>query len=141
MALYLDASCLVPLVVPEPSTNELTALLEQSPDDAMLSDYGLGEAASAVSRKVREGRLTAEQGLEALRRFDEWVAVVATLVESRPADVRRAAELVRRFELKLRLPDALHIALCDGRRARLVTRDVLMAEAADALGMPVLRLD
>jgi predicted nucleic acid-binding protein len=43
---------------------------------------------------------------------------------------------VRRFDLKLRAPDALHLAICRRLQARLVTLDNNLARAARALDVP-----
>ena len=45
---------------------------------------------------------------------------------------------VRRFDLKLRAPDALHAAICRRLGMRLVTLDRRLAAAARALGIDVL---
>jgi hypothetical protein len=51
-----------------------------------------------------------------------------------------AADLVRRFELMLRTPDALHIVIAARMAATLVTRDDRMAKASTAIGLPTVRL-
>jgi uncharacterized protein len=61
-------------------------------------------------------------------------------VEMQPTDVQQAAILVRRFELKLRTPDALHVAICARLGLTLVTRDGGMANAATIVGVATIPL-
>ena len=53
-------------------------------------------------------------------------------------DVRHAGALVRRFDLKLRAPDALHLAACERLAMTLVTLDRGLAASAAALTVPVI---
>ena len=67
-------------------------------------------------------------------------ATSAIQAELAPGDVGVAALYVRRFDLMLRMPDALHIALCRRDQHVLVTLDRRMAEAARAIGVEVMPL-
>lgn len=58
-----------------------------------------------------------------------WDAVPVT-----SADIERATATVARFELALRLPDAIHIAIAERLGATLVTSDRQQHRAALALG-------
>jgi len=61
--------------------------------------------------------------------------------EIRPDDVRLAGAYVRRFDLALRAPDALHIAVARRLDVALVTLDRRMAAAARELGVAVEELN
>ncbi|MDO9588458.1 MAG: PIN domain-containing protein, partial [Brevundimonas sp.] len=50
-------------------------------------------------------------------------------------DIRAAERLVRAFELKLRAPDAIHLAVCLRHDFRLATLDKKLAFAARAFGV------
>jgi uncharacterized protein len=52
-------------------------------------------------------------------------------------DCRLANTYVRRFELRLRVPDALHAAICRSLDLQLVTLDRRLAAAARELGIAV----
>ena len=65
---------------------------------------------------------------------------IATVAAMAPSDVEVADLYVRRFDLMLRMPDALHIAICRRERHVLATLDRRMAEAARALGVEVRHL-
>jgi predicted nucleic acid-binding protein len=93
--------------------------------------------ASGVSRLVRTRLLTAEQAAARLADFDAWRAATSSPVEVRPADVRLAYAYVRRFELMLRAPDALHLAIARRIDVTLATLDRRLARAAEELGVSV----
>ena len=57
--------------------------------------------------------------------------------EIHAADVRLADAYVRRFDLGLRTPDALHLAIARRLDATLVTLDPRLAIAARELGVAV----
>ncbi len=61
--------------------------------------------------------------------LDASAILPALVTESRSADI-----YVRRFELKLRTPDALHAAICRRTGSTLVTLDQRLADAAGELG-------
>jgi uncharacterized protein len=57
--------------------------------------------------------------------------------EIHAVDVRLAAAYVRRFDLALRAPDALHLAVAERLDVPLVTLDRRLATAARELGVGV----
>ncbi|MGO8710884.1 MAG: PIN domain-containing protein [Rhizomicrobium sp.] len=58
-------------------------------------------------------------------------------VDMHAADARLANAFVRRCELMLRAPDALHLAISQRLNATLVTLDGRLASAARELGVSV----
>jgi hypothetical protein len=128
---------LVALFVPDASTARAESLLAVS-RDLIVSDWAIAELAAAVSLKVRSGALALLGARSALAEFDSWVASVASHEAIVPADVTVATAFLRRLDLPLRAPDALHIALCRRLGAGLLTFDRQMATAAVALGCDVL---
>lgn len=72
-----------------------------------------------------------------LNLFDEWAITDTISLKIDDSDIALAAALVRRFELKLLMPDAIHIALCVRHQLVMVTLDKLLAEAAGTLGVEV----
>lgn len=69
------------------------------------------------------------QGFLAWREADVWHAKLEA------GDVRLATNLVLRWSAKLRLPDAIHLALASRLRVPLVTLDRRLIEAARALAI------
>lgn len=139
MSLYLDPSVIVPTLVQEKSTGAVLALLAATTDDLLVSEYAAAEVASALSRLVRTRDLADDAARSRLIRFDAWLEAAASIVEIENLDIRNAATLVRRFELKLRTPDALHLAVCLRTRARMVTGDGMLSAAAVAIGAEVIK--
>jgi predicted nucleic acid-binding protein len=135
---YFDTSVLVPLVVREAVTDRALRFVESHPDNLVLSDFGVAEFSSAIARLVRTEKLTADEGRAALDTFDVWVA--HTTDQHRVGSVdnrRRATTFLRRLDLALRTPDAIHIAIAERLGATLVTFDRRMAASAEALGIAV----
>jgi len=137
LSLYLDASVMLPILVQEASSAAVVAFLPAASETLLVSEYAAAEVASAISRLVRVGALTSDAARERLHRFDAWRAADTSTVEIDNADIADAAALVRRFELKLRTPDALHLAVCVRAGARMVTGDEVLAAAAIAIGAKI----
>lgn len=134
MALYLDASVMVPTLVQESTSAAILGFLATATDELLVSDYAAAEVASAISRLVRTGQLSAAAGLNRLARFDFWRTADTSTVALDNTDVQDATVLVRRFELMLRTPDALHLAVSLRLSAQLVTYDGTLANAAATCG-------
>ena len=133
--MYLDASVLIPNVIKEASSPTIEGYLASAVGPLLVSTFAAGEVASATSRLVRMGAQSSDEGRQALVDFDDWLETDATLVDVEGGDVRLATAFVRRFELMLRTPDALHVAICQRLGARLVTRDKRLAAAAAILAV------
>jgi predicted nucleic acid-binding protein len=70
--------------------------------------------------------------------LDRWALGVGEPMPIASPDVEQATQFVRRPELALRAPDAIHIAAAHRLGATLLTLDKGMARAAAALGVPYL---
>lgn len=135
MSVYLDASVLVPLQIREAATGiarNFVAALEDAP---IVSALAAGEFASAMSRLVRMDMISPDDARKRLALFDDWMASDTARLPIDNSDITRASELVRRFEHKLLMPDAIHAALCERHQLTLGTLDERLAAAADALGI------
>jgi uncharacterized protein len=137
VSLYLDASVLVALLTIDPLNARADAFLAAGPTDLIVSDFAAAEFSSAIARRVRTGEITREAGQADLANFDRWTARLAQPVEIAPGDVAAAQAYLRRLDLTLLTPDALHIAIAERIGATIVTFDRAMAASARALGMAV----
>lgn len=135
--LYLDTSAVIPTLVSEPGSKAVEGFLSSQTLGLLISEFTAAEVASAVSRLVRIGLFEPAQGRETLADFDLWRDANAQLVDVQSADVRAAGMIVRRFELMLRAPDALHVAIARRQGATLITMDRRLARAASDLGVDV----
>ena len=134
MACYLDANILFALLIPEPFSLRADSFLLNNTEPLLVSDFASAEFASAVARHVRMHEFTVEQAGIALSAFDVWVARSADWIEVSAADIALATAYIRRLDLPLRTPDAIHIAVAQRMEAILVTFDQRMAASALALG-------
>jgi hypothetical protein len=137
LSLDLDASALVTILIEEQSSAGVETFLAEAQSDLWVSTFGSAQVASAISRLVRMGNIVSVAGEASLARHDAWVAGAANLADIEGDDVRQAARLVRRFDLMLRTPDALHLAVCQRLGARLVTLDRRLTKTAERLGIGV----
>ena len=139
MRVYLDASVLVALLTSDALTARAETYLRTTAPVLVVSDFACAEFASAIAREVRTREITAQEAWAAFAFLDTWIAETTERAETTTADVRAAEALVRRLDLKLRTPDALHIALhialAQRTQAALATFDGGMAAAARTLGM------
>ena len=135
---YFDASVIVPYLMAEPHSEAVTVFMAENDRTLQVSDFVVAEVSSAVSRLVRMRRLDVQEADGVLHDLDDWIDATSTPVEIEGGDVREATVLVRQFDLKLRAPDALHIAICRRIDARLVTLDNNLAAAAQAVGLACL---
>ncbi len=133
---YLDASVLVSLILREPSSAAVERWITDVELPLLVSDFAAAEVSSAISLAVHQGRETAPNGAVRLSDFDDWRTEAPTIpIAMDPEDVRMADQIVRAFDLGLRAPDALHVAMAQRLNARLITLDRRLVRAASALGV------
>ncbi len=137
MSFYLDASAILPTLIEEDASAAIDAFVLGSEDAFIVSDFAAAEVASALSRLIRIGELTAEDAAARLADFDAWRAAATSDIDVQASDIRLANVFVRRFELMLRAPDAVHAAICARSGDHLVTLDRRLARAARDLGVTV----
>jgi hypothetical protein len=128
---------MLPILIKEPASATVDAFMSTVQQELWVSDFAAAEVASAVSRLVRTGRLQATDGAASLSDFDVWRAAMTRAAEIHAVDVRLASVYVRRFDLDLRAPDALHLAIARRLDVALVTLDRRMAAAGRELGVAV----
>ncbi len=138
LTLYLDTSVVAALfVIDDPFTERAGRFVANDGGMLAVSDFVAAEFASVIARLARGARLTHETAAGLFADFDTWSARTAQRVEAMPADIARAAVFIRRLDLNLRTPDALHIAIADRLGATLATFDARMAANAAILGVAV----
>jgi len=140
LTIYLDTSIVVPLFLPDPFVDRGRAFFATGPVDLGVSDLVSAEFASVVGIKVRKREMSAASGRAAFANFDNWTGRRTVSAEMSPDDVRLAARMIRRLDLNLRAPDAIHIAIARRLGAELATFDTRMADCARALGVPVVAI-
>jgi predicted nucleic acid-binding protein len=139
MSVYLDASVLIPLFVPDPHTARATALLRRLSEPLAISDLAAAEFASGISRLVRISDLDADEARKAFAGFDLWSERTSQRVELVPADLKAAESSLRRLDVPLTTPDVLHIAAALRLGFGLATFDDRMAASAKRLGASIVQ--
>jgi hypothetical protein len=132
---YADTSLLVPLFARDAFNQAARHFLTTQQPALLVSDFTCAELASAFSKKVRMRELSLAEARQALSTFDGWMATRSPRVETSAADIALAEAHLRRLDLPLRTPDAVHIAIAQRHGASLATFDVRMSDAAKALGL------
>jgi len=137
VSVYLDASVILPTLVEEAASQAVDAFIGLAGEQLVISEFAAAEVASALSRLVRTGLLERDDAAARLADFDAWRAVATADPDTQASDIRLAHLFVRRFDLMLRVPDALHAAMCRRADHELVTMDRRLATAARDLGVSV----
>ncbi|MFM9973953.1 MAG: type II toxin-antitoxin system VapC family toxin [Beijerinckiaceae bacterium] len=135
--MFCDASILVPLFVTEPSSMAVMAMMGNE-GKPVISDFAIGEVCSAISIRLRRREIERAEADEIVSDLDLWAEQKAHRVVTETSDIIHATRLVRRFDLGLRMPDALTLAIAQRHNIPLATQDVRQAAAATALGLRVI---
>jgi uncharacterized protein len=131
---YLDASVIVPLFLEDTLSQRADALIATQ-QSFIVADWAVVEVSGVMARQARIATITPAEAQAAFAAFDQWRAMVASPAETTAADMQTTIQYVRRTQLALRGPDALHIAIASRLGAKLLTFDAKMAAAATALGV------
>jgi predicted nucleic acid-binding protein len=137
--LYLDASALAKLFLPEAESAALNRALAGR-RDLLLSDLAVTETVSALRRRVREGAIAADGAIGFQRAvLDLFEAGSVLRVELDGPAHREAERLLLHLDPPLRCADALHLAMALGAEAAaVVTFDLRLRAAVAAAGLRVL---
>lgn len=140
MTVYLDSSVVVSFFVTDNFSLRSNAFMRGTRQTLMLADFAAAEFVSAIARLGRTGELTLSGARQVVANFDGWWPNNTLAAETNPADVRAADGFLRRLDLVLRTPDAIHLAIARRLGAELATFDQRMADCARALAIPVVAL-
>ena len=132
---YFDTSAIASLFIPDVHTAAVRRHVRKFDSQFAASALCRLELSSTVSRHARMETIDQPDALAVLREADAWFESHGEMKSFAIADWAVADRIVRRFELKLRAPDALHIALCLRDALTLVTFDHTQAKAAEAVGV------
>lgn len=138
MSVYLDASALVALFVVDAHNERVNKALRSLREDLIVSNLSAAEFSSVIARRVRTRDLSADEARTAFANVDTWCARHSRVVEVDRADFSGAIALIRRLDLPLRTPDALHISITQRLGCALVTFDKALADVARALDVELI---
>ena len=136
---YFDTSFLVPLILPEATSDRIAKFLRDLPaEDLAVSHWTRVEFSSLLAREVRIGGLTAKAAAQADARFETMVDESFALLLPNGDDFNLAKEFLGNHETGLRAGDALHLAVARNHRAEAVySLDKTLLRAGKLLGVPV----
>jgi predicted nucleic acid-binding protein len=137
--LYFDTSFLVPLILPEATSDRVAAFIGKAPNDELaVSHWTRVEFSSLLAREVRMGGLDARAAAQADARFEAMVDESFAVLTPNAPDFDLAKDYLARFETGLRAGDAFHLAIAANRRAEaILSLDKAMIRAGELLGLPV----
>ncbi len=139
---YFDTSFLIPLLLPEETSDRIEHFFHQLPVEAELvvSQWTRVEFASVLSRLVRMGELKRDIAMLCSARFSTLLAENLQIVLPGIADFDLCRELLARFDNSLRAGDALHLAIASNLAVKTIfTLDNGMLKDGRRLGLPVER--
>lgn len=138
MSAYLDASALVALFVVDVHSERANKTLRSLRENLIVSNLSAAEFCSVIARRVRTRDLSAGQARTAFSNVDIWCARYSRFIEVDHADFSGAIALMRRLDLPLRTPDALHISIAQRIGCALMTFDKALANVARALDIELI---
>ena len=135
---YFDTSFLVPLILPEATSEPIAGFFETLPaDDLTVSHWTRIEFASLLAREARMGNLDLAAAHEAGSRFERMVEESFVVLLPNRDDFDRATDWLNRFDTGLRAGDALHLAIARNHGADAIySLDKVMIAAGRTLGLP-----
>jgi uncharacterized protein len=138
--LYFDTSFLVPLILPEKTSEQIEAFFHHLPADQTLvaSQWTRVEFASVLSRLVRMGELSKETAGLCNERFSLLLVENFEVVLPEIQDFDLSWRYLTRLDSSLRAGDALHLAIAANMAVdQIITLDEGMIKAGTVLKLPV----
>jgi uncharacterized protein len=136
---YFDTSFLVPLIIPEPTSDKIATFVGRLPtEEFAVSHWTRVEFSSLIAREVRMGGLDVHVGTRADVRFEAILDESFTVLLPNARDFGLAKQYLGRFETGLRAGDALHLAVAKNHRASMIySLDETLLQAGGILNLPV----
>ena len=91
MAIYIDASALIPLIVVEPDSGWSQSQVSLATQVRLVSDFAAAEVAATISKFVRMNLVAPDATHALLGRFDMWRGSQAVALETTAVDVADVA--------------------------------------------------
>ncbi len=135
---YFDTSFLVPLILPEPTSDLIAGFFESLPAaELAVSHWTRVEFSSLLAREVRMDGLSAEAAREADACFETMIEGSFAVLLPNGDDFNLAKEYLSHFETGLRAGDAMHLAIARNHRSDAIySLDKMLLRAGKSLGIP-----
>lgn len=139
MAVYVDTSVLVALLLKEPMSASVTRWYRHCADELVSAMWCVTEFASALGIKQRTGQITVVEGKAAWQEFERLCANDLQLLPVGPATFHRAAVLMLDASVGLRSGDSLHLAAAlEAKVKSMATLDEVLAKNAKRLSLELI---
>ncbi len=137
--IYFDTSFLVPLIIPEATSDRISAFVRDLPADRFtVSHWTRVEFSSLLAREVRMGGLDATVAQRADARFEAMLDESFAVLLPDADDFALAKRYLSQYETGLRAADALHLAVANNHRAEAIySLDKALLKAGMVLDLPV----
>jgi len=136
---YVDTSAIVALLTVEPKTQNVTAWYARLRDTPSCSDWLITEFSSALSTKLRTGRINEANAKRVRKEFALMADGGLRVVPVSRGAFRHAAELVKLHDHGLRAGDSLHLAVAlELGASHMATLDETLATNATRNGMKLI---
>ncbi len=137
--LYFDTSFLVPLILPEATSDKIAAFVRRlSTEELTVSHWTRVGFSSLIAREVRVGGLDVQAAARADARFEAMVDESFSVLLPNADDFGLAKRYLGQFETGLRAGDALHLAVASNHRAAVIySLDKTLLKAGKLLDLPV----
>jgi uncharacterized protein len=138
--LYFDTSFLVPLILPEATSDKIARYIAGLPVEKLtVSHWTRVEFSSLLAREVRMGGLKAQAAIQADAQFEEMVDESFVVLLPNAEDFTLAREFLKSHDTGLRAGDAFHLAIAKNHGAETIySLDRTMIKAGKILGLPVI---
>lgn len=139
MACYFDTSFLIPLFIPEATSERVEKYVQNLPPGSLrVSHWTRVEFASMLARDVRMKVLDESVATAVSERFELFLATSFDVLPLRIEDCELARKYLLHFSTGLRAGDALHLAIAANAEVKsLLTLDRGMLKAGKLLKLPV----
>jgi predicted nucleic acid-binding protein len=138
VSVYFDTNVLVALFSDDALSGRADRIVGALGATVIVSDFAAAEFSAVIAIRTRSRDLSSSEAHTAFSNFDAWCARDTQRLEIESKDVQTATMFIRRLDLAIRTPDAVHMALALRAQAELLTFDKTMAAAARVLGLRVL---
>ena len=137
--LYFDTSFLVPLILPEATSESIASFIRTlDVEQFVVSHWTRVEFSSLIAREVRMGGLDGQAAIQADGRFEALVGDSFAVLTPKVEDFNLAKHFLGKFETGLRAGDALHLAIASNHRAETIySLDKTLLRSGASLGLQV----
>ena len=137
--MYFDTSFLVPLILPERTSDSITAYLRGLDSDRFATSHWTKvEFSSLIARKVRADGMDIKRAAQADAQFEAMVEGSFLVLLPQALDFNLAKQYLSKYDAGLRAGDALHLAIANNNRAGTIySLDKTFLRAGNILGLPV----